>query len=512
MMLLGVDIGTTHCKAGLFDLAGSTQYIASRDMPLHRSPAGYAYYDPQEVWEIVGMVIGEVTAWARVHGKDRLPIAAVGIASMAESGLLVDRGAGSARTSFIPWFDPITTPQAEKLRAQVDVQERFCKCGIRPTFKCAVSKLLWLRQQDPALLDGAVWLSAADYVAYRLTGCMATDLSLAGRTYAFRIDEKTWDTEWLASIGINDSLFPPVLPGGASLGRVAAGLPDALAGLSNVPVGIGGHDHICAAFASSVLAGGVQPDLVFDSIGTAESLVGALPEHRLGEKEWRTGFSYGLHVAPGFLYWTGGLSTSGGALEWLRAVLGAPPLSYAELDQLLAAAPVGPGEVMFFPYLAGRGSPHTDPLARGAFIGLGARHSRADLYRAVLEGAAYEVEFMRRAAEQASGETIRRLVATGGGTRNRPWMQIRADVTGCQVQVLSEPEAAALGAALLAGVGCGVYRSLDEVVACVTQPLRDSFEPQTASHEAYCRRYEQGFLEFQEPLSEYGRQSAQELG
>jgi sugar (pentulose or hexulose) kinase len=272
-------------------------------------------------------------------------------------------------------------------------------------------------------------------------------------------------------------------------------------------VAISGHDHVCAALG----VGAIAPGLVFDSMGTAETLVGAAIYDQArgpGEPEYRSGLTYGCHVVPGTYYWMGGLSASGGSVEWLRQLCGEPPLSYAALESLLNGITHRPSGILYFPYLAGSGAPHADPAARAAFVGLAATHGRAEMTQAVLEGTAYEMEVIRRAAERATGDRIERIIAAGGGTRNRHWLQIKADVSGCRFDVAAQPEAALLGAALAAGTGCGVYADATEAVAATAQPPAATILPDEARHGAYARLYEQGYLALQAPL----RQVVHELG
>ena len=175
MTLLAIDAGTTHCKAGLFDEEGSALALATRPTPTQRSAEGYAY-DPEALWQQVVRAIQDVLQ------QHPATVTGIGVSSMAETGLLLD-DTGVARTEFIPWFDRRTVPQADRLRRLCDIQERFYITGMRPSYKSAVAKLLWLQEQDAELLMGATWLSVADYLAFRLTGTRATDYSLAGRTY-----------------------------------------------------------------------------------------------------------------------------------------------------------------------------------------------------------------------------------------------------------------------------------------------------------------------------------------
>ena len=489
MTILAIDVGTTHCKAGLFALDGTALKIATHPMLTRRASSGEAYFDPEELWATVATVIRRVADSAG-------PIAAVGIASMAETGLLLDRRTGVARSFFVPWFDTAAQPQADLIRGQSDALERYLKTGLRASFKCSLAKVLWLRARDESLLNGSIWLSAADYIAYRLTGKFGTDCSLAGYTFAFRVDQRTWDTDWLREWRLSTDLFPPANASGTPIGGVLSDVATSLGLTAGIPVAVCGHDHVTAAFAMNVTSSGK----VFDSMGTAETLLGALPERCLTEDDFHSGLIYGCHVASGCGYWLGSLSTSGGSVEWLRTQLGQKPLSYDEIDALLASARPEPTGILYFPYLVGSGPPHTDPLIRGAFIGLSASHGRADLLKAVLEGTVYEVEFIRQAGEHITGQPIPALVTAGGGTRNRPWLQIKADVSGCRIEASAEPEATLLGAALVAGIGNRLYESEAEAFNGLSLKPVEVFHPDKERHEIYRRLYEQGYLRLQDAL------------
>src|SRR5690606_7224596 len=210
---------------------------------------------------------------------------------------------------FVPWYDTAAAPQAAQLRQADDPRRRFSRTGIFPGYKNSLAKILWLREQQPDITGDACWLSVADYIAYRLTGVAGTDYSLAGRSYAFSLPDAGWDEAWLQSFGLSTDLFPPANPSGTPLGRVTAPLPALPAG---TPVAVSGHDHLCAAVAAGV----VEPGCLFDSMGTAEVLMGVIPPRRLGEAEYASNLTFGYHTAPGRFYWLGGLSASGGSLDW----------------------------------------------------------------------------------------------------------------------------------------------------------------------------------------------------
>jgi xylulokinase len=490
MTLLAIDIGTTHCKAGLLAADGTALSIASKSMVAHTAQAGYQYFDPEELLQLVARAVQEVT---RDHPE---PIAAIGIASMAETGLLADRRTGAPRSALIPWFDTCSQPQADTIVARSNPLELYQRFGLRASFKNSLTKLLWLCVSYPSITTDAVWLSSADFVLYHLTGVWGTDYSLASRTLAFRVDQRSWDAAWLREWGFSADVFPPALPSGTPAGVTRGGI----FGLpSGIPVAVCGHDHVCAAFA----VGATEPGVVFDSMGTAETLIGALPQRELTEDDYHIGLQYGCHVAHDRGYWMGSLSTSGGSVEWLRSFLGGTPISYREVEEMLASAPADPTGIIYFPYLLGSGSPHSDPKVRGAFIGLNASHRAKDLLKALLEGVAFEMEYIRRAGERMVGQAIPTFLVAGGGTHYTSWMQIKADVSGCRISVLAEREATLLGAALVAGIGCGVYSGEAEALAGLDRSPARAYEPDSRRHHVYVDLYEGGYLPFQEPLRRY---------
>ncbi|GAB2697885.1 L-fuculokinase [Paenibacillus thermoaerophilus] len=493
MLLLGIDIGTTNSKVGLFDEQGRTVAIESRPTVAYTHADGYSYYDPEEMWQGFASAVRAVLE--RAGGRK---VGAIGITSMAESGLLVDVETGKARSPFMPWYDTCSQAQAERIAAESDAYERFRASGLRNSFKLGLAKLMWIRDRFPEAFGGSRWLSASSYIAYRLTGSMAIDYTLAARTYAYRIDSKQWDDAWIRHFGFDPAIFPEAIPGTASAGTTvegAAGLP------AGIPVVIAGHDHVVAALA----AGAITPGVVYDSMGTAETLVGTLQERPLGRAEFDSGMSYGLHIAPGRLFWMGGNSASGGSVEWLRKLLADEQMSYEKLLSLLASREPGPTGILYYPYLPGSGAPRPDTKARGSFIGLTNKHGKADLIQAVLEGTAYQLQSIRRAAERIAGEPIERLVVVGGGTRNPYWLQTKADVLNATLDLPPVEEATLLGAALAAGVGGGVYGSVEEAAAAVRLEGGRQVAPDAERHERYKRLYEQGYEALQDALRVYFR-------
>jgi sugar (pentulose or hexulose) kinase len=497
MSLLGIDIGTTHIKAGLFELDGTCIHIAVRPNVSYTDDKGYASYDPEKLWVTAAEAIRGVNSDAQRN------IAAIGITSMAESGLLIDPVTGAYLTDIIPWFDRRTEEVSQMIESELNPFEHFIKTGIRPSYKYGLAKLLWLKQQNASLQKEAVWLSTSDFIAYKLTGRLGTDYSLAARTYVFRIDKKEWDAPTIRHFGLNPSLFPEARPSGSVVGNISTESFERLGLHKGIPVAVSGHDHVCAAMA----VGAVKPGFVSDSIGTAETLVGTLNERALGRKEYESGFNYGCHVVPERFFWMGAIQSSGGSIEWIRNILSSGSLSYEEIHRLLDPAPTGPTGILYFPYLAGSGSPQPDPQAKGAFIGLKSSHRKEHLLKALLEGTSYELEYMRRAAEEVEQIKITNIAAVGGGTKNSHWMQIKSDVTNCTLRIPGISEAGLLGAAMIAGWGAGIYSNEEEVMGCLSQSATKEVVPNPENHQKYRQIFEGGYLYLQEPLRNFYQKS-----
>lgn len=504
-VLVGIDIGTTNSKVGVFSEEGRQLAVVSRPtVTLRDKRLGISYYDPEQMWESLFSALRE--ALSQVPDA---AVSSIGIASMAESGLVVERRTGAPRSPFLPWFDSCSEPQAALMKKEADPFERFRRSGLHGSFKLGLAKLLWIREHVPGALDGGdpVWLSASSWIAYRLTGRMAFDDSLAARTYAYRIDRREWDAEWIRHLGLPVSLFPEAVPGGSPVGTFSAAL-EAPGCTGETRVAIAGHDHVAAALA----VGAIRPGVVYDSMGTAETLVGTLDRRELTREDFAAGLSFGVHIAEGRYFWMGGQSSSGGSVEWLRELLGDPVLSYEQILALSNAAAKGPTGVLYFPYLAGSGAPMPDSSVRASFVGLAKSHGKSDLLKAVLEGTAFQLEMMKRSAERLAGNPIDRLLVVGGGTRNPLWLSVKADITGCELVLPGIPEATLLGGALAAGVGAGVYADARQAVEAAKRGMAADgiaervIAPSAEWSGTYRALYEEGFEPLQAPLRAFAYQ------
>jgi sugar (pentulose or hexulose) kinase len=494
-LFLALDIGTTNIKAGVVDEKGKLLATVIRANRKNQHAQGYVYYDPHELWRTITSLIREVVAAA-----GSIPsIRSVGITSMAESGLLVDRRSGAVRTMIIPWFESCDLPQERRIKQEIDAYEQFCQSGLHPSFKQGLSKLLWIQETQPEALNGSVWLSVSSYVAYLLSGKFAEEETLAARTFVYRMDQREWHLPLIRHFGLSESHFPTVVATGTTIGDV---LPNVSLGLglgTGVAVCLAGHDHVCA----SLTIGQPERGIVYNSMGTAETLVGNFEARALGEDDYQSGLAFGRHPLKNQMFWMGGHSASGGSVEWLRELLDTGALSYSDIMSLLEQVDPGPTGILYYPYLSGCGAPSTNAMAKAAWIGLNARHHRGDMFKAVLEGNAYQMEWLRLEAEKIGREPINKLVVVGGGAKNKHWMQIKADVSGIDLHHPDLPEATLLGAALTAGVGSGVYRSFEEAMRAVPAGSLQIYRPDLAKHNQYQSIFENGFAHLRPMLLAY---------
>ncbi len=482
-LLIGADVGTTNIKVVAFDRSGRAVEGASSPTPTRYPRPGRAHYDPEELWSSFASTLRQVTQ--RLDDPRR--VASIAVASIGEAAVPLD-SSGRPTHDIIAWFDGRARPQAERLGRLVGQDRLFRLTGLslQPIF--GLCKLLWLKENEPeAFSRTATWLNVADYMAFRLCGVAATDYSLASRTLALDLHRLRWAEELLEEVGISPGLFAPLRQGGSLLGSVtheaatATGLPE------GAGVAAGGHDHVCGALAVGV----TQTGTMLNSLGTAEAIFLPL-EHPLTDPQvGHQGYTQGAHVA-GRYYVFGGQYTSGASVEWLREVLGG--VGYDTLIAEAEEVPPGSLGAFFLPYLRLANPPYDDPAARGAFLGLSTDVGRAELFRAVLEGLAYDSRNSLEPLLAHSGvDRLRTIYAIGGGTQNRLLMRIKATVLDQRITVVGVEEATSLGAAILGGIGAGVYAGVPsalEELRYAESPVEPVSEEVPFYDDAFRRVYE----------------------
>ena len=458
--LIGVDVGSTHIKAALVAPGSGpgtgVLHVARRATDTHVVRGGGAYHRPAELLAAVSSAIAECVAAAGARKKP----AAIGIASMSESGVPIDRR-NLPVGHILAWYDPRPERQAAWLERQIGASELFARTGLRPEPKYTLPKLLWLREQRAADFTRLRrWAGVAELVALDLTGQLATNASLACRTLAFDVTKRAWDPELLGLASLVPDEMPVVLPLGQAAGGLTAAAAARLGLPSGTPVAIAGQDHLAGALGAGV----IKPGDALDSMGSAEATLLVTKRPQLTEDVRRAGFSTGCHAVDGLAYVVGGLQSSGALVEWFLDTFMPPTTGevdrYARFLELLEKAGPGPVEPIVRPYLRGRTAPHRDPSATLEFEGIRETNGLADLAAAVIDGAAYHVRWMLDELARITVTPLDRVKLTGGGARNRRWMVAKAALGPGRLEVVRTEEAAALGAALVAGIACGAYESV----------------------------------------------------
>lgn len=456
--LIGVDIGTSGTKTVLFDEAGAVVASALCEYPLYQPKNGWAEQDPEDWWQATVTTIHTVLQKSGI-----LPgqIAGIGLSGQMHGLVMLD-GEGNVLRPAILWCDGRTVTECEEI-TQLVGQERLIAQTANPALPgFTASKILWVRKHEPECYAKCRQiLLPKDYVRYRLTGVYATEVSDASGMNLMDIPHRSWSNEVLHALKIDLSLLPPLYESPEIVGHIteqAATLTGLTAG---TPVAGGAGDNAAAAVGTGV----VQEGRAFTTLGTS-GVIFAHSDQVAIDPKGRV-HSFCAAVPGGWSVMSCTLS-AGGSLQWLRNQLFRAEMEtaaqmnvdpYVLMDQQAAQSPIGANRLLFLPYLMGERSPLLDSEARGVFFGLSAIHQKRDLLRAVLEGVTYSqrqcLDILRE-----MGITFTEMLACGGGGASLFWRQMLADVYGCPVSVSASRESGALGVAILAGVGVGLYSSV----------------------------------------------------
>ncbi len=464
-LIIGIDVGTQSVRALLANRDGRTLACIRRSTPTRNIGDYSAEYDPDSLWSCVVDLLRELGQMIP-HGQT---VSGISCASIGESCVLVGVG-GEALAPALAWFDRRTEPDGETVATTVGVDRLFEITGFPPDPTLTLCKLLWHRRSQPETFAHVkMILPIAPWILFKLSGVAAVDPSLAARTLCLDVSSGDWSNELLETFGFDKSLFPPIKASGSQLGPV---LPAILrqTGLTGMPtVSVGAQDHIAGGFAAGV----TRPGVFLDSLGTSEALLVTTDRPVLTLDRRHFGFVQSSAALDGKFNLVGsGLNRSGGAMEWAFRTL-AQGVAREELIEDAMAEPPGSGGVLFVPNLAGSTAPYPDTTAAGAFIGLTDATGRSSMLRAVMEGVAMEARMVSDALFGMPGVgEPEELRVIGGGTRNTLFLEIKASVLGRPLIVCEEPEMTAVGAALLGGVGAGLWPNFASAAAQFSLPTR----------------------------------------
>ncbi len=475
--LIGVDIGTSSTKSLLVTPDGHILATAAQEYPIHSPQPGWAEQDPQD-W--VDAVVATLRNVLHDSGVNPAQVAGLSLAGQMHTLTPLDESGAPVRRAIL-WADRRSVDQVTWLRQRL--ADRLGPWTGNPLATgFMLPSWVWLLQHEPAAAARTRWLLLPkDYVRLRLTGQVGTEASDASSTLLFDPHTRAWSTPLLNELEIDARLLPPL---GGSLSVAGALLPE-MAYLTGLPTGLpvifGGSDQAMQALGQGIL----EPGVVSCTIGTGGQVFAPL-HHPVHDPQLRLHLF--CHAAPDRWHLQGAILSAGLALRWLRDNI-LNPENYAALADSAAEAAAASQGLFFLPHLAGERTPHMDPLVRAAFIGLDLRHTRANLTRAVMEGVVFALRQTLDLVLEL-GAPLETLVAAGGSTRHPLWLQLQADIFNRAVHPSASADSTAVGAALLAGVGAGVFADLGEAVRRAVTPLRPPVQPDPARAGMYSRAYE----------------------
>lgn len=489
MFLVGMDLGTTNIKGLLFTREGQIVASTSQSTPTHYLGTESAEYHPEEFWEILQTILGQLVA-ACPHPE---AIAGVAFSSFAESGVTLDAD-GTPLAPAIAWFDHRVLGILEELKRSLDEREVYRITGMPITHIASLGKILWERRNLPEVRRRTrTWLFLPSYLAYRLTGEYRADYSLASRTLLFDVRRRTWSERMCDLTGVPMDILPPVAPSGTPVGVIRPQVASALGLGRGVTVSLGGHDHLCGAFSAGVRRRGE----ILNSSGTGDAMCALIDPTQIDERFFHSGLGCGCHVVEGQTYMMGGVRAAGRMIDWFleNFYSHADPSMpkdrlYAEMIRRASRAPVGSKGVIVSPHFQGCHIPYHDPVAKGAILGLRSTHSLDDITRALFEGFSLQMRMVVETYSELTGDPYPEMKCIGGGSQNAFWVQMKADVLERTIRVSTIRENASHGAALLAGIGAGVYRDADEACETVSAPTIE-YVPNPANFPVYRQIYEQ---------------------
>lgn len=482
--LLGIDIGTSACKTALFDREGNVISTAAREYKVYYPKPGYAEQDPGEWWEAVCLAVRQMREAKQIPTE---AIAGIGIDGQSWSAIAVDKK-GEVLTNTPIWMDTRAVGICQEIQERIGADALFSLTGnpLQPSYSTA--KVLWYQRHLPEVYAHTCKiLQSNSYIAFRLTGNMTQDLSQGYGFHCFNMHTGQWDEAMCEALGIPRSFLPEICPSHAVVGTVTETAARECGLSAGIPVVAGGLDAACGALGAGV----IHPGETQEQGGQAGGMSICTDTYRADPR-----LILGFHVVPGTWLLQGGTTGGGGVMRWLEREFGTYEQEEGKrqgksaltlFNEAAEQIPAGSDGLVFLPYMAGERSPIWDPDAKGLFYGLDFRKTKAHFIRSAMEGVACSLRHNLEVAEQA-GARVDVLRAMGGSANSLLWTQIKSDLTGKPVAVPSSDTATTLGAALLAGVGIGMYSDFEEAVKCTVREKR-MHRPNPEYREVYEKTY-----------------------
>lgn len=470
---IGLDIGTSGCRAVLYNLNGEILSLATREYPLEQPQPGWVEQDPQLVYTVVCKTIKQCVLQGDIDNKN---IAGIGLSCVFHSLIALD-GKGELLSNAIIWADNRSTLQAEELKKQDNHIYNRTGCPVHPMYPLA--KILWLKQLQPEkFYRVAKFISLKEYLIKQWFGNFMIDLSIASTSGLLNIHSLKWDDDCLKLVGIRATMLSEVVPVTQVAGNLRGDIARQLGVPEGTPVVIGSGD----GFLSNLGSGATRPGQMVAMIGTSGAIrvLATKPHLDPRGRTWCYAFDNNLWLI-------GGAINNGGIVyQWFKDLLGQEEVTYESLNDQAAKVKPGAGGLLFLPFLTGERSPNWNPNARGVIFGLALHHKKEHMVRALLEGVSYRMYSVYEAIKDLISEP-KDLRIAGGFTRSNLWCQIMADIFGRPLKISAVPEVSSLGAALMAMWGLGYVESFTDVNKMVR--IEREFIPDKSNEIVYRQLY-----------------------
>lgn len=478
---IGLDVGTTRCKATIFDQEGNPICRASREYGYTSTVPGWAEQNPEEVWQAVQDVLFEVAQKGKVQPE------ALAVSAQGEAVIFLDAEGRVLRPAILG-MDMRAKRESEELGERFGAESLLDMAGVPVHPLTSAAKILWVRKNEPEVFTKSTRIFCyEDFILWKLGRCAAIDYSMASKTLLFNRHTKQWVQEILEYIGLSPSQLATPFPSGQVVGTICRDVAVSLGLPESLKLVTGGHDQCCAALG----AGSTTQDIAFDNAGTAEVFGVPVDDGSLVLRMQPQTFSCYNHVLPEKFLLATLNQTAGLFLRWYRDTLGQHLVArYPSRDPyevLIERASPEPSRILALPHLVGSGTPWIDSSSKAAFVGITLSTTEGEVIRAILESVVFEQKLNVELFE-AQGVTFREIRVTGGCSRSPLWLQIRADIFGKPVVTLACEDASVLGAAILAACGSGGYASPEDAVKSMVR-VRNVWEPDRNRHEVYKERF-----------------------
>ncbi len=471
MFLLGLDVGTSSLKAVIIDAAGAVLSTASSAYEVDRPHEGWSEQPPERWWAAACKAVPQAVAAAKLSPKD---IRAIGLSGQMHGSVFLDAAALRAAATgpinairpALLWNDQRTAAQCIAIEHAIGGREALVRAVANPALTgFTLPKVLWLREHEPhnfaKLTNGGKLGLPKDFISLQLTGQLTTDVGDASGTLLLNVEKRTWSDHLCRVLNLDMSILPPLVESGTRIGEVTPWAASQIGVAPGTPVIAGSGDNQAGAIGAGI----VVPGLVLATLGTSGVIYAHSPKPRLDPagRVLTMCAADGTSHTPGHWSITGCTLSAAGALQWARDTI-APGVPFDALMSEAALVPPGCEGLLFLPYLTGERCPFPDPLARAAWIGLTARHTRAHMIRAVLEGVAFTMRQILDLVRNLPVD-ITRIRLGGGGNKSLLWRQMQADIYETPVAMLNCDEGPAYGVALLAGVGINHWPTVEAACA-----------------------------------------------